>query len=136
MLETTYGEDMILMQAISNFTVPDGPSTKLVEVAAFRHEHISDTKRHPVCYLHRHFDHCDVREIEMPVLDVRNTQIRPLNQPPLVHLAKGEPALNLRDAFEVYTCWLPPLGKAMVGVRVANMTDARFISPRNDNFPH
>ena len=91
MLATTYGEDMVLMQTVSDFTVPDGPSAKLVEVAAFRHEHISDTKRHPVCYLLRHFDHGHFREIEMPVLDVRNAQIGSLNQQTLIYLPSVSP---------------------------------------------
>src|SRR5450755_1715354 len=64
------------MNARVNLTLPDGTPTKLVVVSAFVHENVVPAKQIAARFCGGYFNFRDFTEVDVPVLHIRNAEIR------------------------------------------------------------
>jgi hypothetical protein len=73
--KTPHGEDVVLVEASWNFTLPQMASTQLIKVAALGHQHVFRTKFNPCRHAGGEFDHGNVCQIKVALLHIADTQI-------------------------------------------------------------
>ncbi|MCG5516015.1 MULTISPECIES: hypothetical protein [unclassified Ectothiorhodospira] len=91
-------QNMVLVKTVSNLPLPDSPTTKLVVIAAFVHQYIAGLKAIAVNLGQRNGHSIDRRKINMPVLNIGNSQIWQVNSGCIVGegFPLGHPALGGR----------------------------------------
>ena len=95
------GKHVVLMQARRNLAPPDAASAQFVVVPTLVHQHVTGTQREGLYLVLRQVNRLDVPEVEMPVLNVGDTQIRVFHRFEAARLlAQRKSSTNISHEFQ------------------------------------